>query len=153
MNINWYPGHMKKTRELVQNNLKLVDVVVELLDARIPFSSKNPDIDRLVGDKSRIILLNKADMCKKEDLDRWISYFESQGIKAITINAMTGKGIDKLVNECRAVTTDMMDKLVEKGRNKRPIRLMIVGVPNVGKSSLINKLSGRKSTQDRKSVV
>ena len=155
MNINWYPGHMKKTRELVQNNLRLVDVVVELLDARIPFSSKNPDIDRLVGDKPRIILLNKADMCKKEDLDAWISYFESQGIKAITINAMTGKGVDKLVSECKAVTADMMDKLAEKGRNQRPIRLMIVGVPNVGKSSLINKLSGRKSTQtgDRPGVT
>ena len=155
MNINWYPGHMKKTRELVQNNLKLVDIVVELLDARIPLSSKNPDIDRLVGDKPRIILLNKADMCKKEDLDKWISYFSSQGVKAITINAMTGKGVDKLVSECREVTADMMEKLAEKGRNQRPIRLMIVGVPNVGKSSLINKLSGRKSTQtgDRPGVT
>ena len=132
MNINWYPGHMKKTRELVQNNLKLVDIVVELLDARIPLSSKNPDIDRLVGDKPRIILLNKADMCKKEDLDKWISYFSSQGVKAITINAMTGKGVDKLVSECREVTADMMEKLAEKGRNQRPIRLMIVGVHNVG---------------------
>lgn len=155
MNINWYPGHMKKTRELVQNNLKLVDIVVELLDARIPFSSKNPDIDKLVGDKPRIILLNKADMCRKEDLDQWISYFSEKGVKAITINAMTGKGVDKLVNECKEVTSEMMERLAEKGRNQRPIRLMIVGVPNVGKSSLINKLSGRRSTQtgDRPGVT
>lgn len=155
LNINWYPGHMKKTKELVQNNLKLVDIVVELLDARIPFSSKNPDIDRLVGDKPRLLLLNKSDMCEKEDLDQWIAYYSKKGIKAIPINAMTGVGINKIVSECKNLTKDMMDKLGEKGRRERGIRLMIVGVPNVGKSSLINKLSGRRSTQtgDRPGVT
>ena len=147
LNINWYPGHMKKTKELVQKNLKLVDVVVELLDARIPFSSKNPDIDRLVGDKPRIVLLNKSDLCKKEDLDKWIVYYSKKGIKAITINSMTGSGVNKIAGECKKLTKEMMDKFSEKGRKERGVRLMIVGVPNVGKSSLINKLSGRRSAQ------
>ena len=155
LNINWYPGHMKKTRELVQNNLKLVDVVIELLDARIPLSSKNPDIDRLVGDKPRIVLLNKADMCEKSAIDAWVAYFAKEGVKAIPINAMTGTGVNKVISECKAVTRSMMEGLAEKGRRERAIRIMIVGVPNVGKSSLINKLSGRRSTQtgDRPGVT
>lgn len=155
MNINWYPGHMKKTKELVQNNLKLVDVVIELLDARIPFSSKNPDIDNLVGDKPRIVLLNKSDMCKKNDLDSWISYYADRGIKAIPINAMNGQGVNNVISECKNLTKAMMEKYSEKGRQARAIRIMIVGVPNVGKSSLINKLSGRRSTQtgDRPGVT
>ncbi|WAW14126.1 ribosome biogenesis GTPase YlqF [Peptostreptococcus equinus] len=155
LNINWYPGHMKKTKELVQNNLKLVDLVIELIDARIPLSSRNPDIDRLVGDKSRILLLNKSDLVKKKDIDFWIEYYKSQGLKVIPINSMTGEGINKVVNECKAQTKDLMDSYIEKGRIARAIRLMIVGVPNVGKSSIINKLSGRKSTQtgDRPGVT
>ncbi|SFE64581.1 ribosome biogenesis GTPase YlqF [Peptostreptococcus sp. D1] len=155
LNINWYPGHMKKTRELVQNNLKLVDIVIELLDARIPFSSKNPEIDKIVGDKPRVVLLNKSDMCERKDLDEWIRYYEKQGIKAIPINAMNGQGINKVISECGAQTKEMMEKFNEKGRKARGIRLMIVGVPNVGKSSLINKLSGRRSTQtgDRPGVT
>ncbi len=155
LNINWYPGHMKKTKELVQKNLKLVDIVIELLDARIPFSSKNPDIDKLVGDKPRIVLLNKSDLCKKEDLDLWIAYYAKRGIKAITINSMTGAGVNKIAGECKNLTKGMRDKFSEQGRKTRGIRLMIVGVPNVGKSSLINKLSGRRSAQtgDRPGVT
>lgn len=155
LNINWYPGHMKKTRELVQDNLKLVDIVIELLDARIPYSSKNPDISQLVGDKPRIVLLNKSDLCEKKDLDEWIAYYEKIGIKAIPINAMTGSGVNKIVTECKNLAGEIMKKYAEKGRKARGIRLMIVGVPNVGKSSLINKLSGRKSTQtgDRPGVT
>ncbi|MBC2576774.1 ribosome biogenesis GTPase YlqF [Peptostreptococcus canis] len=155
LNINWYPGHMKKTKELVQSNLKLVDIVIELLDARIPFSSRNPDIDKLVGDKPRIVLLNKSDMCERDDLDAWITYYHKKGIRAIPVNAMNGDGINKVINECKNQTKEMMEKFSEKGRRARAIRLMIVGVPNVGKSSLINKLSGRKSTQtgDRPGVT
>lgn len=119
LNINWYPGHMKKTKELVQKNLKLVDVVIELLDARIPFSSKNPDIDRLVGDKPRMVLLNKADLCKKEDLDLWIAYYAKKGIKAITINSMTGAGVNKIAGECKNLTKDMREKFSEQGRKAR----------------------------------
>lgn len=146
LHINWYPGHMKKTKELVRNNLKLVDVVVELLDARIPYSSKNPDIDRLAGDKPRVVILNKSDLADRNKLNRWISYYKDQGIKAIPVDTMKGVGLNKLVEECKNATKDKMDALKEKGRKERPIRIMIVGVPNVGKSSIINKLTGRKST-------
>lgn len=155
MNINWYPGHMKKTRELMQNNLRLVDVVVELLDARIPFSSKNPDIDNIIGEKPKVVVLNKYDMCEKNDVKKWIKYYEEKNTKAIPVNSVTGDGVGKIVTECKNITQKMMDKFLEKGRKERAIRMMIVGVPNVGKSSLINKLSGRKSAQtgDRPGVT
>lgn len=146
LHINWYPGHMKKTKDLVRDNLKLVDVVVELLDARIPFSSKNPDIDKLAGNKPRVVILNKSDLADRSKLDRWIKYYKDRGIKAIPIDTMKGVGLNKLIDECKNVTKEKMDSLKEKGRKERPIRIMIVGVPNVGKSSIINKLTGRKST-------
>ena len=155
LHINWYPGHMKKTKEMVQNNLKLVDVVIELLDARIPLSSKNPDIDRLAKNKPRVVVLNKSDLSDKNKLNRWISYYQSRGIKAIPVDTLKGSGVNKIVEECKNVTKEKMDALKEKGRKQRAIRVMIVGVPNVGKSSLINKLTGRKSTQtgDRPGVT
>lgn len=147
MNINWYPGHMKKTKELVKDNLKLVDVVIELLDARIPKSSKNPDIDFLVGDKLRVVALNKCDMVEPEAVAKWVEYYKSIGIEAIAIDALKGTGVNKIVEKCKTITKDKMKNLESKGRKARGIRLMIVGVPNVGKSSLINKLSGKKTTQ------
>lgn len=146
LHINWYPGHMKKTKELVRNNLKLVDVVVELLDARIPFSSKNPDIDKLAGNKPRVVILNKSDLADRDKLNRWINYYKQRGVKAIPVDTMKGSGLNKLVEECKNVTKEKMQSLKDKGRKERPIRIMIVGVPNVGKSSIINKLTGRKST-------
>ena len=146
LHINWYPGHMKKTRDLVRNNLKLVDVVVELLDSRIPFSSRNPDIDNLVGNKPRVVILNKCDLADRAKLDKWIKYYKDRGIKAIPVDTLKGVGLNKLVDECRNAVKDKMDALKEKGRKERPIRIMIVGIPNVGKSSIINKLTGRKST-------
>ena len=155
LHINWYPGHMKKTKELVQNNLKLVDVVIELLDARIPYSSKNPQIDSIVGNKPRVVVLNKSDLSDRAKLNKWISYYQSKGIKAIPVDTLKGSGVNKIVEECKNVTKEKMDALKEKGRKERAIRVMIVGVPNVGKSSLINKLTGRKSTQtgDRPGVT
>lgn len=155
LHINWYPGHMKKTKEMVQNNLKLVDVVIELLDARIPLSSKNPDIDRLAKNKPRVVVLNKSDLSDKAKLNKWISYYQSKGIKAIPVDTLKGSGVNKIVEECKNVTKEKMDALKEKGRKERAIRVMIVGVPNVGKSSLINKLTGKKSTQtgDRPGVT
>ena len=155
LHINWYPGHMKKTRSLVKDNLKLVDVVVELLDARIPFSSKNPDIDQLAGNKPRVVILNKSDLADRAKLDKWIKYYKDQGIKAIPVDTMKGIGLNKLIDECKNATKDKMDALKEKGRKERPIRIMIVGVPNVGKSSIINKLTGRKSavTGDKPGVT
>ena len=153
--INWYPGHMKKTKEMVQNNLKLVDVVIELLDARIPLSSKNPEIDKLAHNKPRVVVLNKSDLSDRAKLNKWISYYQSKGIKAIPVDTLKGSGVNKIVEECKNVTKEKMDALKEKGRKERAIRVMIVGVPNVGKSSLINKLTGRKSTQtgDRPGVT
>ena len=155
LHINWYPGHMKKTKEMVQNNLKLVDVVIELLDARIPLSSKNPEIDKLAHNKPRVVVLNKSDLSDRAKLNKWISYYQSKGIKAIPVDTLKGSGVNKIVEECKNVTKEIMDALKEKGRKERAIRVMIVGVPNVGKSSLINKLTGRKSTQtgDRPGVT
>ena len=155
IHINWYPGHMKKTKEMVQNNLKLVDVVIELLDARIPLSSKNPEIDKLAHNKPRVVVLNKSDLSDRAKLNKWISYYQSKGIKAIPVDTLKGSGVNKIVEECKNVTKEKMDALKEKGRKERAIRVMIVGVPNVGKSSLINKLTGRKSTQtgDRPGVT
>ena len=155
LHINWYPGHMKKTKEMVQNNLKLVDVVIELLDARIPLSSKNPEIDKLAHNKPRVVVLNKSDLSDRAKLNKWISYYQSKGIKAIPVDTLKGSGVNKIVEECKNVTKEKMDALKEKGRKERAIRVMIVGVPNVGKASLINKLTGRKSTQtgDRPGVT
>ena len=155
LHINWYPGHMKKTKEMVQNNLKLVDVVIELLDARIPLSSKHPEIDKLAQNKPRVVVLNKSDLSDKAKLNKWISYYQSKGIKAIPVDTLKGNGVNKIVEECKNATKEKMDALKEKGRKERAIRVMIVGVPNVGKSSLINKLTGRKSTQtgDRPGVT
>lgn len=155
LHINWYPGHMKKTKEMVQNNLKLVDVVIELLDARIPLSSKNPEIDKLAHNKPRVVVLNKSDLSDRAKLNKWISYYQSKGIKAIPVDTLKGSGVNKIVEECKNITKEKMDALKEKGRKERAIRVMIVGVPNVGKSSLINKLTGRKSTQtgDRPGVT
>lgn len=155
LHINWYPGHMKKTKEMVQNNLKLVDVVIEVLDARIPLSSKNPEIDKLAHNKPRVVVLNKSDLSDRTKLNKWISYYQSKGIKAIPVDTLKGSGVNKIVEECKNVTKEKMDALKEKGRKERAIRVMIVGVPNVGKSSLINKLTGRKSTQtgDRPGVT
>ena len=138
---------MKKTKELIQSNLKLVDVVVELLDARIPISSKNPDIGNLIGNKPKIIAMNKSDLSDPKLLKEWISYFDQQGTKSIPINSITGEGINNLIESIKFAAKDKIEAMKNKGRKIRPVRVMIVGIPNVGKSSLINKLSGKKSAK------
>ena len=141
--INWYPGHMKKTRTLIQENLKMVDVVIEVIDARIPISSRNPLVDELIERKRRIIALNKSDLADEKANKQWVRYFQELGHSVALINAMTGKGIPQLFRL-------LEDHRLEKNRErivKKPFRIMIVGVPNVGKSSLINRLTRKRSTQ------
>jgi len=147
MHINWYPGHMKKTIELMQKNLKLVDVAVELLDARIPISSRNPQIDQIIAEKPRVIALNKSDLADSAVTLQWIRFFKSVGINTIPIDSLNGSGLDSLMNEIEIVTKPKMDALILRGIRKRSIRAMIVGIPNVGKSSLINRLTGKKSAK------
>lgn len=142
-NINWYPGHMKKTRELIKDNLKLVDLVIEVLDARIPISSRNPIIDELVGSKPRVIALNKIDIASDKETKRWSEYFANEGSTPVAINAQSGSGVSNLLK----LLERMENQLSEGKMRQKPLRMMIVGVPNVGKSSLINRLTGRKSTQ------
>lgn len=149
--INWYPGHMKKTRELISENLKLVDMVIEVIDARIPVSSRNPIIDEIVGKKPRIVLLNKSDLSDAVQNRAWSEHFEAQGYYGMAMNCMSGGGVKELF---RLLERLKADKNKEQVRNK-PFRLMIVGVPNVGKSSLINRMTGKKSTKtgDRPGVT
>lgn len=149
--INWYPGHMKKTRELIQANLKLVDIVIEVVDARIPLSSRNPIIDELVKGKDRIIVLNKSDLADANENEKWTEKFKDDGYHVLSMNCMTGTGVKQLFKLLEYVQEQ---KNSERTRKKN-LRIMIVGVPNVGKSSLINRLTGKKSTQtgDRPGVT
>lgn len=155
MHINWYPGHMKKTKELLQNNLSLVDIVVEVVDSRIPLASKNPDIDKIANNKPRIIVLNKEDLADPRETGKWISYYQKKGFIAISLNANNGSGLDRLISAIDKAYEPQKEKFAAKGMLNRPPRIMIVGIPNSGKSSLINKLTGKKSTQtgDRPGVT
>ncbi|MDF2656169.1 MAG: ylqF [Bacillota bacterium] len=141
--INWYPGHMKKTRELIQENLKMVDIVVEVVDARIPVSSRNPIIDELIKTKRRIMILNKSDLADGRGNEVWVEYFRKQGYDVLSMNCMTGNGVPQLLK----LLTSIQDAKNEDKILKKSLRMMIVGVPNVGKSSLINRLTGKKSAK------
>ena len=141
-NLQWYPGHMAKTRRLIEANLKLIDVVVEILDARIPFSGRNPHFDDIIKNKPRLLVLNKADLADKNRTKLWIDWYAEQGLKVIPISCTTGMGINTVLAEARALIQDKIDRERERGRN-RTLKIMMVGIPNVGKSSLINRLIGK----------
>lgn len=145
-NIQWYPGHMTKTRRMIEDNLKLIDVVVEILDARIPYSGRNPHFDDIIKNKPRLLVMNKADLADKTRTKAWIDWYAKQGLRVIPISCSTGMGINTVLSEARAIIQEKIDREKEKGRN-RTLKLMMVGIPNVGKSSLINRLIGKASTK------
>ena len=145
--LQWYPGHMRKAERLVQENLKSVDVVVELLDARIPMSSANPVLREMVGGKPRLIVLNKADLADENVTRAWVKYYAAEGLSAVPVDAVKGKGTKELVQAIARCAKPKTDKLVQHGAKPRAARCMILGIPNVGKSSLINRLSGGTKTK------
>lgn len=145
--IQWFPGHMAKTRRLIGENLKNVDVVIELLDARIPFSSRNPEIMKLVADKPLITLLNKASLADPAETQKWVQYYTGEGQICLPFDCMTRTGTDKLLSAVRELMADKLARYRDKGMSGRRLRAMVVGIPNVGKSSLINLLGGTKKAK------
>lgn len=153
--IQWFPGHMTKTKRQIQSSLKLVDAVAEIIDARIPVSSRNPDLAKLVQNKPRVILLNKCDMANQTATKMWIDYFKKQNLVAIPVDCKSGRGLDKFAPTVNTVMSHKIARLKEKGMVNPTIRIMIVGIPNVGKSSFINKMvkKNRAKVEDRPGVT
>ncbi len=145
MNIQWFPGHMTKAQRMIEDNIRLVDAVCEILDARIPNSSRNPDIDRLAAGKPRLIILNRTDLADPKVTAEWRKYFEAQGIKILETDAKSGKGVNGFTKAVREVLKDKIAEYEAKGQGTRPLRVMILGIPNVGKSTFINKVAKRKA--------
>jgi len=155
MTIQWFPGHMAKARREITEKLKLVDVVIELLDARIPLSSRNPMVDEIVSNKPRLILLNKSDLADQMLVEEWIQYFKNMNIKAIPISSTTGKGVQLISKHTEELVKEKWDAMKKKGITPRAVRAVILGIPNVGKSSLINRLANKSiaKTGDRPGVT
>ncbi|MDI7741642.1 ribosome biogenesis GTPase YlqF [Lysinibacillus fusiformis] len=141
MTIQWFPGHMAKARREVQEKLKLVDIIFELIDARLPLSSRNPMIDQVINQKPRLLILNKADMADEAETNKWVHYFANQGHTAVAINSLEGKGLQKVTKAAQEILSEKWARMKAKGMKPRAIRAMIVGIPNVGKSTLINRLA------------
>ena len=153
--IQWFPGHMTKTKRQIQANLRLVDAVAEIIDARIPVSSRNPDLDKLIQNKPRVILMNKCDMANRTATKMWIDHYASQGITAIAVDCKSGTGLNKFPQAVNTVMKEKIDRLKSKGMKNPTMRIMIVGIPNVGKSSFINRISkqNRAKVEDRPGVT
>lgn len=147
MVYQWYPGHMSKAKRQMQEDLKIIDAVIEILDARIPFSSKNPDIDKMAAGKARIIILNKADLADKERTAQWKAYYESKGMSVNIVNSRTGAGIKETVDVIRTACAAKLERDRKRGIQNRPIRAMVAGIPNCGKSTFINALAGKACTK------
>lgn len=147
MNYQWYPGHMTKAVRMMQENIKLIDLIIELVDARIPLSSRNPDIDELGKNKSRIVLLNKSDLADPVQNKQWIQYFQEHGIHVLEINSKTGAGIKAINGLVQEACREKMERDRKRGIVNRPVRAMVVGIPNVGKSTFINSFTGKACTK------
>ncbi len=147
MNYQWYPGHMTKARRMMEENIKLIDLVIEVVDARAPISSRNPDIDSLAANKSRLILLNKSDLSDEQANGRWVDYFTQKGFYVLKINARTGAGVKQVNSTVAEACKEKIERDRRKGIMNRPVRAMVVGIPNVGKSTFINSYAGKACTK------
>ena len=153
--IQWYPGHMAKTKRQIKEKVTLIDVVIELVDARIPFSSMNPVLRDMIGNTKKLIVMNKADLANQEELKKWQAHFEKKGVPSIFVNAQSGKGMNQLLPVMKDMLKTEREKALAKGKILRPIRAMVLGIPNVGKSTFINQLANKKKlvTGDRPGVT
>ncbi len=154
-NIQWFPGHMTKTRRKIAEILPLIDAVAEIIDARIPISSRNPDLPEIIGNKPRFVLLNKCDMADSTVTQKWIDYYKKNGVMAIAVDCKSGKGLNQFKNTVKELLTDKLEYYRNKGMVGKPLRVMVVGIPNVGKSSFINRIAGanRAKVENRPGVT
>lgn len=147
ININWYPGHMAKTKRQIIEDLRLIDLVVEILDARTPISSRNPDIDKITAGKTRLLILNKSDLAEEKETEKWVAFFKEQNLNAVIVDSNSGKGINRVTETIEKMMEEQRKQYAEKGRVGKAIRIMVLGIPNVGKSSFINRMAKRTKAE------